>query len=290
MPTALDVFKAYLLSNDVIAEKEQSAAIGAGNPTILDRVKTNFARPNAVMQINQSSADFDELLRVVLRFGLIIGKVMQRVAELPPSSGYEPLLVEAGWNPFIARAAATVAVRRGNRCAKESKLRRPVFDAIRFLAQRPRQARAILRCAKLLVEAWTETSIIETLFDEAGLSETEFIGLLESVVEGREVDRQRIMEIAALVAPFISLSRGPKVTAPSVAHEFLLEYGIGGPIKRRPYSGRNRTEEYADPLTEATRREFNAPHFDARPARRRLKALRRAKQAGSTSPSANHCN
>jgi len=73
----------------------------------------------------------------------MLGKVSQSVARLPPSSGYEPLFIKSGWHPILGRGMATLAVRHSKRIAKENKMRRPAFDAIRFLAERPRQRRAI---------------------------------------------------------------------------------------------------------------------------------------------------
>jgi len=121
----------------------------------------------------------------------LIGASLSRIAELPPSSGYEPVLVKNGSDPVLARGIAFLAVRIGRRLASESKRRRPVFDAIRFLAK-PRQKRAILSRAKILLAAWDETSIIETVFDEIGLQETEFIKLLQDIVQGQTTDFNRL--------------------------------------------------------------------------------------------------
>jgi hypothetical protein len=203
----------------------------------------------------------------------LIGHAVVRVSELPPSRGYEPLLIANGWNPIAARGLAVIAVRSGKRQAKESKWHRPVSDAIRFLAVPGRQKRAILARVKVLITAWKETSIIETAFHKAGLHETEFINLLEATSKGENVDYQHLAKIAAGIAPHLSLSRGPKISAPSATLEFLLEDGAPELIKkRRPHSRHSRSEEYCDALTEATRREFATPHFDSRSARRRLKA------------------
>jgi len=123
---------------------------------------------------------------------------------------------------------------------------------------------------------YRETSIIEGVFTKAGLSEIEFIRLLEAVVEGREVDFRRLRELAAQVAPCLRLSRGPKSSARSTAHEFIKANcsALLKPPRRR--GRRKDIGGYADPLTEATRREFDDPDFDPRPALRRLKRLRSA--------------
>jgi hypothetical protein len=200
----------------------------------------------------------------------LMGSNLSRIAELPPSRGYEPALVQSGIHTVAARGIAFFAVRTGRRLASESKRRRPVFDAIRFLAK-PRQKRAILSRAKILLAAWDETSIIETVFDEIGLQETEFIKLLQAVVQGQTTDLSRLAKICAAIAPSLSLDRGPKVSAPSAAHKFILESGIKLTKKRLPYARRDRTARNDDALTEATRLEFDVPDFDSRPSRRRLR-------------------
>jgi hypothetical protein len=282
MPTVLDVLGTYLLGDEVAAQLKLTLAtkiaIPANDFTHLDRIKPNSACRN-VVQVDQSVAGLEGLLTLILGVGLTVGKAIQYVAQLPPSPGYEPFLVEAGWNPIAARGMAKLAVRHGKRNAKESKWRRPVFDAIRLLAEPHRQRRAVLRCAKLLLQASKETSIIETIFYETAVSEFEFIRLLESAVEGNLVEYSRITEIAVIVSPRLSLSRGPKISAPSAAHEFLLGPDIGNSAKRRPSTHQNRPGEYVDALTEATRREFDVPDFDSRPAGRRLKARQKTNPA-----------
>jgi hypothetical protein len=165
---------------------------------------------------------------------------LSRIAELPPSRGYEPALVQNGFHTVTARGISFFVGRIARRLASESKRRRPVFNAIRFLAK-PRQKRAILSRAEILLAAWEETSIIETVFDEIGLQETEFIKLLQAIVQGQTTDLNRLAEICATIAPSLSLDRGPKVSAPSAAHKFILESGIKLTKKRFPYARRDRT-------------------------------------------------
>jgi hypothetical protein len=282
MPTVLDVLRTHLIGDDAAAKLEEGltelkeavarrSAMTAGAPTRRNRVTSNSASWD-VPPTDQLLANLKAFAAVISGIGLAVGKVIQRVAQLPPSRGYEPLLIESGWHPLVARGMAKLAVRHGKRRAKESKRRRPVFDAIRFLGERKRQRRAILRRTELLLQAWKETSIIESCFDEIGLNETEFIRLLESVVEGREADCPRITEIAAMVSPRLFLLRGPKIGAASAAHEFILASDIEVSSRQRPDTYRRRSSEYVDALTEATRREFDVPDFDPRSARRRLKA------------------
>lgn len=80
-----------------------------------------------------------------------------------------------------------------------------------------------------------------------------------------------------MISSHLSLPRGPKVSTASAAHEFLLNPEIELPRKWRPAAYRNRTAEYVNALTVATRVEFGLPDFDPRPAHRRRKALPRSK-------------
>jgi hypothetical protein len=119
----------------------------------------------------------------------------------------------------------TVLVLKGHRDATEGEWRNGVIRAIRNLAKQGRQKRTVLRYAEIVLAGWQETSLART-FNNVGLSESEFISLLTSVVKEQDVDYRRVTEIAAKVVPFLSLARGRKVTAASAAHAFLLENAI----------------------------------------------------------------
>jgi hypothetical protein len=101
-------------------------------------------------------------------------------------------------------------------------------------------------------------------------TKSEFIGLLESVVEGREVAWRRITEIAAAVAPFLSIPRGRKTSAASAAHEFLLDEAPSL-THVHGYTWDPVADDFSDRPTQAIRREFGCANFDPRPSRRRSK-------------------
>jgi hypothetical protein len=191
-------------------------------------------------------------------------------AFFTPSPGYEPLLMSAGWGQMAARGMAKLAVRHGRRRAEESKWQRGVVDAIRFLARRKRQRRAILSRARYLLQAQNESTIIGSIFGATDIFEGEFMHLLKRATEGRQVDYQRITDIAASIAPYLPANRGPKVSAASAAHEFLLNPEIDLSAARRPVAYQDRAAEYVGPLTAATRLEFDNTDFDSRSARRRI--------------------
>jgi hypothetical protein len=241
-------------------------------PTLEDHLRTYLQRPDVLEQLKP----LEEALRPFIDFFAMLGLVIMKMTELPPSRGYEPLLIQYGVDHIASRGMARIVIRHGKRPAAESGWHRQVFDAIRFLAERDRQRNAIFRRARLLLAAWEETSIIEAAFDDIGLDETEFIGLLKTLVEGRVVDCTRIMEIAARVAPHLSFGRGPKISASSTAHEFFLAALV--PIKEaHAYTWSTLEENFTDPVTKATRVEFDEPDFDPRPAHRRRKAGRGVK-------------
>ena len=231
-------------------------------------LKAYVQRPDVLEQLKSSS----EPLNSFFNFFAMIGLAIKKVAESPPSRGYEPLLI-GYFNPIVARGMARLVIHHGRRRAAQSGWHRGVFDAIRFLAERDRQPRAIFTRAQLLLEAWDKTSIIETVFDETGLSATEFIGLLKAFVEGRDVDCRRITEISARLAPHLSLRRGPKISAASAAHEFFLAV-IERNYGPHAYTWNALEDDFTDPVTKATRMEFDEPGFDPRPTHRRRKAGR----------------
>jgi hypothetical protein len=270
MPTVLDFLREHLLGDEIADRLEQTLAATTVAQTAIRGIEPPVPRASNVVS-GDSSREPTGFLGVILGMGLKRGKVIEYLDELPPSPGYGPLLVDAGWNRIAARGVATLAVQHGRRIEKEGQWQRRVFDAIHFLGERPRQRRAILSRARLLIEASEATTIVETIFYQAGLNEAKFLILLKQVIERRQTDHSRIMEIAAAVSAAVPTPRGAKVSACSAAHEFLFRQDLRLPIKRRAYLGRDRLEEYVDPRTEATRREFGRVHFDSRPARRRIK-------------------
>lgn len=153
---------------------------------------------------------------------------------------------------------------------KESARLLSVVHAVRFLAKPHRKKSAGYRRIALLLAASSETSIIETIFEDAGLDEFEFIDSLKTAAIGDKDAYRRVIEIAANLAPHLSIPLGPKITAPSVAHEFFLKE-IVSPLKPSRYTCNPDKDDFTDAVTAATRREFNDNDFDPRPAVRRLK-------------------
>jgi hypothetical protein len=242
--------------------------------TLIDHLSEYLARPAVAEQMKPVWALAGQVLETCVGMVVMALTIAQRATESCPSRAYAPFLIERGINPVLARGLASLTISMATRRADESRRLPTVAEAIRFLAKPGRRRRpAILRRAEILLAAWEETSIIETMFDDAGLSESEFIGLLESVIQGDKADCPRLAEIAAVLAPHLSLSRGPKITAASAAHEYLLEELVSVTGSRvytwNDYMGNK--GDYSDPLTQATRQEFARPRCSPKSARRRLK-------------------
>ena len=237
-------------------------------PTVVELLEAQLSRPD-IEQKKQS----DEALSFVLKLCTQIGLALQWIARLPPSRGYERWLVEHGTNAMAARAMAYLLVHRGNRIAADRKGLREIVSAIRFLAKPHRNRTAIFRRVAVLLRAWETTSTIETIFAEARVDELPFIRILKLFADG-EVTYDRLMEVAASKASRLRVRRGLMISAASAAHEAALELVVPHlpNIKGRAYTWNESAEEFTDPVTTATRREFGLANFDPRPAHRRFKS------------------
>ncbi len=248
-------------------------------PTVLDTLRRHL--------LGDKAADRLELAVDILTVSVLSksqGKIQVRrdssrldveFADMAkPSLGYEPLLMKMGLDQFAARALAKLAIRRARTRAKESKLYREVVTDIRFLAKGPRQRAALVRCARRLHDSWEATPILGDILYQANVDEFELMRQLKLAAAGHDVDFNRITKVAVEVASQLLIKRGPKIRPASVAHEFFLKGNIGIELRQLPKPQQDRAAEYVDSLTAATRKEFNHPDFDPRPAQRRLRALK----------------
>ena len=213
----------------------------------------------------------DGPLTAFFGFFALVGALFQGIASAPPSPGYEPLLTELGIDPILARSMAGLAVKRGRRIANDSARLSAAVEAIRFLAGRHRNSKAVARRVKVLLAATNETSVIEEFFVDDRQEEFEFVRLLQAYAEGHSQVRGRLSEIAAGIMPHLSCRRGPKVRAASASHEYLL--GILEELQlSRAYTWNESDGEFSDAATAAARKEFGLAWFDPRPARRRQRS------------------
>jgi hypothetical protein len=233
-------------------------------------------------------AGLERVLTIVERFADRIPAVIEpvlikasemaeRLDKLSPAPGYEPMLIERGHHPLLARGLSHWIIRSGKDEAKKVGMQRIVVDALRFSAKPGRTTRSISRRAAALLEVWNTTSDLGNVFNAIDVSVFEFVEALEGAVRGDLAACQRVTEIAAALAPKLSARRGPKASTASIAHELLLTYlaETAGP---KGYTYSFGVEDYTDPLTGATRSAFGDPDFDPSPARRRQR-----KRLGPTS-------
>src|SRR6202453_4030280 len=140
----------------------------------------------------------------------------------------------------------TPLAREDSRHAISGQIARGLFGggaawaALRFLAKPGRTKHAISRKASILLEAERIDSHLGMIFQGSNLSPFEYIDLLGAVVRGDESASQRVREIAAVLAPQLSIRRGPKVSRASVAHELLLT------ITSEGYTWDDSIENFAD--------------------------------------------
>jgi hypothetical protein len=201
-------------------------------------------------------------------------EMADRLEKTPPAPGYEPMLIERCHHPLIARGLSYWLIGLGKDEAYRATTDRIVVDALRFLAKPGRTQRSISRRATALLEVWTATGALNDAFHGSDISVLEFVAALEGAVRGEFAACRRVTDIAAALAPGLSVRRGPKVSEASVAHQLLLEY-VANSVGPKSYTYSEIKGDFTDPLTRATRSAFDEPRFDPRPAFRRYRARQR---------------
>jgi hypothetical protein len=216
---------------------------------------------------------FDQLAAGAERVALKLCEMTDRLEKAPPVPGYEPLLVEHGQHPLMARALSSWVIRSGRDAANKDPTHRIVADTLRFLAKPGRTRRSISRKAAVLLEDRQVTSALGDALHGSDVSLFEFVESLKGAARGEIAAYTRVTKIAAAVAPGLSAKRGPKVSGASMSHELLLALRdrTEGP---KSYTYDAYRADFTDAWTLATRTAWNEPMFDPRPAVRRYKARR----------------
>jgi hypothetical protein len=194
-----------------------------------------------------------------------------RGLKYPKDKGYSKFLERLRYDRNWAGMMAAVIVEEGRVRAATAKRSTEFAQALRRLANPRLETEAFLANAKVALEAMAGTVSTRDLFD--GLPRfygLVFIRALRSCLAGDLSDRPDVCRIAKAIWRRVAVSRGPKLTHASAAHEYFLEshsiFGTGA-FTWSPYS-----EDFTDRLTQATREEFDDPDFNPVPARRRLRA------------------
>lgn len=215
----------------------------------------------------------DRIPAVIERVLIAPCEMLERLDKLPTAPGYESMLIERGQQPLIARGISHWIMRLGEDEAKKARMQRIVVDALRFLAKPGRAKRSISRRAAALLELWNTTSDLGNVFDAGDVSVFEFEEALEGALRGDIAACRRVTEVAAALAPGLSVRRGPKVSAAGFGHELLLRC-VANTVGPKSYTSDPVSGDFTDPMTRATRLAFGNPRFDPRPAFRRQGARR----------------
>jgi hypothetical protein len=196
---------------------------------------------------------------------------MGRGLKYPKDKGYGKFLETLGYDRNWAGMLAARIVEEGRVQAGTAKKGSEFAQALRRLANPRLETEAFLANAKLALEALAGTELTRGLFDERPRFEgLVFIRALRFCLAGDLSDRPHVCRIAKAIWRRVAVSRGPKLTPASAAHEYFLETQSifeNAAFTWSPYS-----EDFTDRLTQATREEFDDPDFNPVPARRRLRA------------------
>ena len=197
-----------------------------------------------------------------------------RGLKYPKDKGYGRFLETLGYDRNWAGMLAARIVEEGRVQAGTAKKGSEFAQALRRLANPRLETEAFLANAKLVLEALAGTELTRGLFDERPRFEgLVFIRALRFCLAGDLSDRPHVCRIAKAIWRRVAVSRGPKLTPASAAHEYFLESQSifeNAAFTWSPYS-----EDFTDRLTQATREEFDAPDFNPGSARRRLRAKQR---------------
>jgi hypothetical protein len=192
----------------------------------------------------------------------------------PKDKGYAKFLATLGYDPNWAGMLAAMIVEEGRIRAATSAKRTEFSRALRRLANPRLEREAFIADSRLVHEDMDGADLTSGLFQDLPPSEgLAFIGELRFCVAGNLAGRAEVARIAKAVWRRVAVSRGPKLTQASAAHEYFLEsQSIFNPAA---FTWSPDGEDFTDRLTRATREEFDDPDFNPVPARRRLKAKQR---------------
>lgn len=193
-----------------------------------------------------------------------------KVREVPISAGYEPWLISKGIPPIVARLMAALIVKHGRRLAADCAREPLVVESLRVLCDPAAGRLAKRRRVEILIRAWEETNIIETIFDHAAVNVCHFAEQLKACANRNFNDFSTPAWLAEQAIAAWRPRRGPKVTEASAAHKFFLSYVVRDLEQDRAYTRDPVADDFVDDLTRATRMEFGEPNFNPQSSRRRI--------------------
>jgi hypothetical protein len=235
-------------------------------PTLTDLMVAELTRSDIATRVPARARETWQTFQRIL---LHAGGALMRVAQSPPSPGYEPWFVERGGGRLGARGLAYLLVRAGKRRARDHRWHRQAVKALRDLARPLRYGCAVRDRAQTLLQCWEYSTVLDTIFDGAGGDVFEFVRLLKAALAGNTSVFSRLAEIAVGLSPVLTIPSGPKRSAASEAHALFLE--VGRDFGARAYTWNDLDKSFTDAQTQATRLAFKEPNFSPVSARRRVK-------------------
>lgn len=142
----------------------------------------------------------------------------------PKGKGYAKFLAELGYDRNWAGMLAAMIVEEGRVRVATSQKKTEFAHALRRLANPRLDKEAFLANAKVVLDAMSGTHLTRGLFK--GLppfEELSFIRALRFCVAGDMSERADACRIAAAIRCRVTISRGPKLTHASAAHQYFLE-------------------------------------------------------------------
>jgi hypothetical protein len=196
---------------------------------------------------------------------------MGRGLKHPKDKGYSRFLTSLGYDRNSAGMLAAKIVEEGRVRAATSKKNSEFAQALRRLANPRLETDAYIADCKAALEAMDGTSLTRALFDELPTFHGFlFLKELRFCLAGDLSGRAEVVRIAKAIWRRVFVSRGPKLTHASAAHEYFLE--SLSPFKSGSFTWSPSEEDFTDILTKATREEFDDPDFEPRSSQRRLRA------------------
>jgi hypothetical protein len=196
-----------------------------------------------------------------------------RGLKYPKDRGYGKFLETLGYDRNWAGMLAAMIVEEGRVRAATAKRGSEFAQALRRLANPRLETKGFLANAKVVFETMNGTTLTHGLFDDLpsfeGLS---FIGAVRLSLAGNLSSRAEVHRISKAIWRRVAVSRGPKLTHASAAHEYFLE--SQSIFKDAAFTWSPEDEDFTDRLTQATREEFDDPDFNPVSARRRLRDKR----------------
>jgi hypothetical protein len=147
-----------------------------------------------------------------------------RGLKYPKDKGYGKFLETLGYDRNWAGMLAARIVEEGRVQAATARKSSEFAQALRRLANPRLETEAFLVNAKVALEAMDGTELTRGLFDELPRFEgLVFIRVLRFCLAGDLSDRPHVSRIAKAIWRRVAVSRGPKLTRASAAHEYFLE-------------------------------------------------------------------